>query len=212
MFARLITTVDYLTKGRAAWNIVTSYLESTARSFGIAGLPDHDEPSLQRTLVLFQAGNSPRGSEFAAQHAECVFVVASKPAIAGEYVRNIRAKVAVHGRDPQDVLGVAYMKVITGGSEAAARAESEELAAQISNEGALALMSGWSGIDFSQYGPGQPVECVETNAVRTVLHSFTNADPGRKSTLRDIARYVGIGGAGPVLVGAPEQIADQLEE
>ena len=30
--------------------------------------------------------------------------------------------------------------------------------------------------------------------------------------MRDIARYVGIGGAGPVLVGAPEQIADQLEE
>ncbi len=43
MFARLITTLDHLAKGRVAWNIVASYLESTARSFGIAGLPDHDE-------------------------------------------------------------------------------------------------------------------------------------------------------------------------
>lgn len=49
-------------------------------------------------------------------------------------------------------------------------------------------------------------------AVRAVLHSFTAADPGRLWTLRDVARFVGIGGAGPVLVGAPEQIADQLED
>ncbi|MCZ6664619.1 MAG: LLM class flavin-dependent oxidoreductase, partial [Gammaproteobacteria bacterium] len=41
-FARLITTLDHLTKGRIAWNIVTSYLESTGRSYGLPGLPDHD--------------------------------------------------------------------------------------------------------------------------------------------------------------------------
>src|SRR6266481_4171280 len=32
------------------------------------------EPSLQRTPVLYQAGSSTRGREFAATHAECVFV------------------------------------------------------------------------------------------------------------------------------------------
>jgi transposase len=32
------------------------------------------EPSPQRTPVLYQAGGSPRGRAFAAQHAECVFV------------------------------------------------------------------------------------------------------------------------------------------
>src|SRR6266704_4098454 len=42
-FARLISTLDHLTKGRVAWNIVTSYLESGARNFGRAGLPQHDE-------------------------------------------------------------------------------------------------------------------------------------------------------------------------
>ena len=30
--------------------------------------------------------------------------------------------------------------------------------------------------------------------------------------MRDLARYVGIGGAGPVLVGTPESIADQFED
>ncbi len=44
------------------------------------------------------------------------------------------------------------------------------------------------------------------------MHGFTEADPTRKWTLRDLAKYVGIGGAGPVLVGTPEQIADTFEE
>ena len=42
-FARLISTLDHLTKGRVAWNIVTSYLESAGRSYGRSGLPEHDE-------------------------------------------------------------------------------------------------------------------------------------------------------------------------
>ncbi len=42
-FARLITTLDHLTNGRVAWNIVTSYLESTGRSYGQKGLIEHDE-------------------------------------------------------------------------------------------------------------------------------------------------------------------------
>src|SRR5260370_27450114 len=36
-FARTISTLDHLTNGRIAWNIVTSYLESTGRNFGRIG-------------------------------------------------------------------------------------------------------------------------------------------------------------------------------
>ncbi|MBL6749751.1 MAG: LLM class flavin-dependent oxidoreductase [Nevskia sp.] len=270
-FARLVSTLDHLTRGRVAWNIVTSYLESTARSYGLKGLPEHDEryamadeycgvcyrlwedswaddavlcdrkrgiyadpakvrdidhrgryytvqgchlaePSPQRTPVLFQAGASPRGTDFAAAHAECVFVIGSKPQIAGQYVADIREKMRARGRDPADVLGFAYMKVIAGGTEAEARAKYNEYFEQISYDGALALMCGWSGLDLSGYDPDQPVEYVDTNAIRTMLHSFSSADPSRRWTVRDIVRYVGIGGAGPVLVGTPEQIADQLED
>ena len=53
---------------------------------------------------------------------------------------------------------------------------------------------------------------IETNAIRTIVHGFTEADPSRKWTLRDLAKYVGIGGAGPVLVGTPEQLADTFQE
>jgi long-chain alkane monooxygenase len=270
-FARLISTLDHLTKGRIGWNIVTSYLESTGRAYGLPGLPDHDEryamadeycnlcyrlwedswaddavvmdrdkgiyadpakirdidhageyykvncchisePSPQRTPVLFQAGASPRGRQFAAEHGECVFLIGSKPHVGGEYIADIREKMRARGRDPRDILCFAYMKVITGSTEAEAKAKYDEYFEQVSYDGALALLCGWSGMDLSQYEPDQPVEYIETNAIRTFLHSFTQGDPNRMWTMRDIANYVGIGGAGPVLVGAPEQIADELEE
>ncbi|PGH23609.1 hypothetical protein AJ80_02390 [Polytolypa hystricis UAMH7299] len=41
--ARRFSTVDHLTKGRVGWNIVTSYLESAARNFGLDTQIEHDE-------------------------------------------------------------------------------------------------------------------------------------------------------------------------
>ena len=269
-FARLISSLDHLTKGRIAWNIVTSFTRSAARNYGHDNLPDHDEryamadeycglcyrlwedswadgavlrdkrraiyadpagvrniehdgkyyrlhgchlcePSPQRTPVLFQAGASPRGSDFAAENAECVFVIGANPKVAGDYAHAVRGKMKNFGRSEDDVLCFAYMKIITGSTEAEARAKYDEYFGQVSYQGALALLSAWTGVDFSAYEPEQPIDYIETNAVRTVLHSFTAADPERTWTMQDIARFVGIGGAGPVLVGAPEQIADQLE-
>lgn len=269
-FARLFSTLDHLSKGRVAWNIVTSFTQSAARNFGLRDLPAHDEryemaaeycnlcyrrwedswaddavvkdkrrgiyadptkvrdidhdgkdysmhgcplcePSPQRTPVLFQAGASERGSDFAAEHAECVFLMGPTPQIAGDYARNIRTRMTKFGRDPSDVLCFGSMKIITGGTEAEARAKYDKFYSEVSYVATLALISGWTGVDFSRYEPDQPVDYIETNAARTILHSFCATDSDRRWTLRDIATYVGMGGVGPVLVGAPEQIADQLE-
>ena len=43
IFSRLISTLDHLTEGRIAWNVVTSYLDSAARSLGLEGLQPHDQ-------------------------------------------------------------------------------------------------------------------------------------------------------------------------
>ncbi|MEE3249860.1 MAG: NtaA/DmoA family FMN-dependent monooxygenase, partial [Chloroflexota bacterium] len=42
-FARQMSTLDHLTKGRVAWNIVTSYLPNAASNFGHEKLPPHEE-------------------------------------------------------------------------------------------------------------------------------------------------------------------------
>ncbi|SEG54372.1 FMN-dependent oxidoreductase, nitrilotriacetate monooxygenase family [Thermomonospora echinospora] len=41
--ARKFTTLDHLTKGRIAWNVVTSYLDSAARNLGLERQLDHDD-------------------------------------------------------------------------------------------------------------------------------------------------------------------------
>lgn len=41
--ARRFSTVDHLADGRVAWNIVTSYLDSAARNFGLDTQIEHDE-------------------------------------------------------------------------------------------------------------------------------------------------------------------------
>ncbi|PGG95312.1 hypothetical protein AJ79_10129 [Helicocarpus griseus UAMH5409] len=41
--ARRFSTVDHLSRGRVGWNIVTSYLDSAARNFGLNTQIEHDE-------------------------------------------------------------------------------------------------------------------------------------------------------------------------
>jgi long-chain alkane monooxygenase len=41
--ARRVATLDHLSKGRAAWNIVTSSLENAHRNYGETGIVQHDE-------------------------------------------------------------------------------------------------------------------------------------------------------------------------
>jgi FMN-dependent oxidoreductase (nitrilotriacetate monooxygenase family) len=42
-FARKISTLDHISRGRIAWNIVTSTQENAARNFGFDELTEHDE-------------------------------------------------------------------------------------------------------------------------------------------------------------------------
>ena len=99
-----------------------------------------------------------------------------------------------------------------GKTEEEAWAKYEELSTYISYEGALSLVSGWSGVDFSEYDPDQKIEYIETNAVRSILESLTKSSSNKKWTVRELANFAGIGGMGSVTVGTPEKIADTLEE
>src|SRR5207237_472034 len=99
---------------------------------------DHlTEPSPQRTPVLYQAGTAPRGRQFAAQHAECVFMSGPSAKIIGPRVAAIRELAAAAGRDPKEVLMFSMFTVILGRTEAEAKAKYEDYRNHISPEGAL---------------------------------------------------------------------------
>ena len=269
-FARRLSTLDHLTRGRIGWNIVTSYLDSGARNLGQESLSDHDarydyadeylevlykllegsweedavlrdrqrrlftdpakvhaiehvgkhfqvpgihlcEPSPQRTPVLYQAGASSRGKQFAAEHAECVFVAAPSKTILKKTVADIRRRAAEAGRDPRKVLIFNMQTVIVGETDAAAQAKYDDYRQYVSYEGALALISGWTGIDFGEYQPDQVLEHIHTNAIQSAVEAFSTADPNKTWTVRELADWVGIGGFGPLHVGSAQRVADELQ-
>jgi len=266
-----MSTLDHLTKGRAGWNIVSSYLDSAARNFGMKQQIKHDdryavadeymevcyklwetsweddavlrdtrsgvftepdkvhsiehygeyfqvpgyhlcEPSPQRTPVLYQAGASRRGKDFAARHAECVFVAAPSRTILKNYVSDIRRRAAGFGRDPSQLLFFNLFTVIVAPTEAEAKRKHAEYRQYVSYDGALALVSGWTGIDFGQYQRDQRLEYIENDAVQSATESLTVSDPSKIWTVEEVANWVGIGGLGPLVVGSTEQVADALEE
>src|ERR1700744_6518288 len=109
------------------------------------------EPSPQRTPGLYQAGPSPRGRQFAAQHAECAFMSGPSAKIIAPRVSAIRALASEAARNPAEILMFSMMTIILGRSEAEAKAKYADYRSHINPEGALTLMSGWTGGDFSTY-------------------------------------------------------------
>jgi alkanesulfonate monooxygenase len=168
------------------------------------------EPSPQRTPLLYQAGASGRGRQFAGRHAECVFINGPTKAAIKPYVKSLREQAAAAGRDPADLKILALATPIIGRTSAEARDKHAEYLRYVSHEGALALMSGWVGVDLSKLGLDDVVRYVKTDANQSALESFTTADPNREWTVRELAEKVAIGGRSPVLVGSGADVAEQM--
>ena len=268
-FARQISTLDHLTRGRIAWNIVTSYLPNAGTNLGFGGLPPHDEryrradeylevayklwegsweedavladtargayadpakihpidhagafyevagphlsePSPQRTPLLFQAGSSSRGRDFAATHAECVFMFASMRSLQAStgVVEDVRARAVRRGRRPEDILFFQGVTPVVGGTEAEARAKEADYLAQSSIEGGLAHMSGSVGVDLGVIDLDAPLASLETDAIQGVVKGLIASAPDKSWTFRDLARSRA---SGQFLTGTPEQVADTFE-
>jgi FMN-dependent oxidoreductase (nitrilotriacetate monooxygenase family) len=262
-FARRASTLDHLTRGRVAWNIVTSYLPNAAQNLGYSDLPAHDdryargddylevlyklweasweddavkrdrergvyadpakvhridhhgpyydvpgphlcEPSPQRTPLLFQAGSSDRGREFAARHAECVFIAGGGRA---ELIADLRARAARYGRRPEDIKICLAVSLVIGGTESEAQAKAADLNEMLSIEGGLSHMSSHLGVDLSAFDPDQPIADHEFNGVLGFLKSFAAHAPAGGLTFGDLARQQM---SGQWIVGSAEQIADKL--
>ncbi|GAA1936060.1 LLM class flavin-dependent oxidoreductase [Microbacterium aoyamense] len=271
-FARRMTTLDHLTRGRVGWNVVTGYLPSAARNLGNEDQLEHDdrydhadeylevlyklwegsweddavvfdretgvftdptkvhhighqgkhftvpgihisEPSPQRTPVIYQAGASPRGVAFAAGNAEAIFVAAPTREVLKATVGRIRDALEAAGRDRYSARIYTLLTIVTDATPEAAQAKYADYRRYASDEGALVFMSGWMGIDLSQYDLDEPVGNVPSNAIRSVIANYEeSAANGETFTVRDIAEGGAIGGLGPTIVGSGEEIADLLQD
>lgn len=265
-FARQLSTLDHLTKGRAAWNVVTSYLPNAGTNLGFEGLPTHEErygraeeylevvykllegswaddaviddrerrmyvdpdrvrpinhhgpyydvagphlsaPSIQRTPVLFQAGMSERGRDFAAQHAECVFVVGSSRS-GSSIAADLHTRAQAYGRAASDLKLIGGVAPIVGGTEAEATAKRDDYENDLSIEAGLAHISGNIGADLGDIDPDQPLETFQTERVQGFLKNLLDSAPQGTRTMGDLIKS---NLAGAWLVGSAEQVADELQ-
>lgn len=265
-FARQLSTLDHLTTGRVAWNVVTSYLPNAGSNLGFDGLPPHEErysraeeyleviykllegswaddavvndserrvyvepgrvreinhhgqyfdvagphlssPSPQRTPMLFQAGMSERGRMFAAQHAECIFVVGSSRS--GEAIaEDLHQRALSYGRSTTDIKLIGGVAPIVGGTETEALAKRAEYKENLSVEAGLAHISGNLGVDLGDVDPDQPLETFATERVQGFIKNLLDSAPPGTRTMGDLIKS---NLAGAWLTGSVEQVADELE-
>ncbi|BDD58007.1 hypothetical protein MAP00_003319 [Monascus purpureus] len=173
------------------------------------------DPSPQRTPFLFQAGTSPAGSNFAATHAEAIFVSSHSTTILRPKIDNIRKLAAEKGRDPRSLKFFATFTPVLGRTDEEARAKYEELKKYASVVGGLVLFSGWTGIDISKIPLDQDItaaDSAEAHKITSLLDAFTTTSENvPRWTPRVVAEKASIGGLGPVAVGSPATVADELE-
>ena len=127
------------------------------------------------------------------------------------YVDETHAAVLAAGRQAEQILIYAQALIITAETSEAAHEKYQDYLQYIDVEASLTLLSGWTGVDFSQFPLDATIDYIDSDAGRSALASFSAADPDKVWTVREAAQFIGLGGRGPVLVGNPQEIADQLE-
>lgn len=120
-------------------------------------------------------------------------------------VESLREQAVGEGRERDDLKIFALMSVVPDHTDEKARARYEEYQSYAQPEGALALMSGWSGIDLSAFGLDARVEKVSTQAIQASMEALGTR------TVRELGESLAVGGATPVIVGSPATVADQLQ-
>ncbi len=169
------------------------------------------EPSPQRTPVLYQAGSSGRGRDFAAGHAECVFLTGKTVPMVAPVIADIKARAVARGRASDDVLCFSLATVVVAETDALAELKLVDFQRYVSVAGALSILSTNSGIDFSTYRPDDELPRIRGDAgVHSIVDAFTVGDPSKIWTVRGIAEASALGGRGPLFVGSPQTVADGL--
>jgi FMN-dependent oxidoreductase (nitrilotriacetate monooxygenase family) len=218
--ARQFASLDHLSGGRAAWNVVTSWDAFTGENFRRGGFLPQDaryeraQAFLQTTRelfdswrgdeiiadkaagvfladgeagrfahrdahfdisgrfnvprspqgrpVVFQAGDSDEGREFAAASADAIFSRHSTLADGRTFYADVKRRLARHGRSPDQLLILPAATFVLADTDAAAR----ELAIQVrrqqvSGQTAIKFLEQLWNRDLSGYDPDGPLPGID---------------------------------------------------
>jgi len=278
--ARRLATLDHLSGGRAAWNVVTSFDAFTGENFRRGGfLAEADRYSRaaeflhtarelwdswaddavradaatgefvgpgagvfahrgrhfdiagrfntprgpQGHPVVIQAGESDAGREFAAQDADLIFSKYNRLDEARAFYRDVKGRLARHGRSPGDLLVIPTATAVVADSDEEATAYADEITrAQVGPQTAIAHLEAVWGRDLSAYDPDGPLPEVDPEPDSLVLQGHSVFRKGREETARrwrKLAEERGLSirelvievHGGQTFVGSPRTVADAID-
>ena len=166
--------------------------------------------SPQGRPVFVQAGGSPRGRAFAAQHADSIIATATGIDGMKAYRDDVRRHAVSFGRNPDDikVLFLVYPILAETDDEALAKRE-RMVSSPRFIERALASVSTVTDIDFSKYPLDEPLPRLTTNGEQGSLDKFAQWGSGK--TLRQLAmERFGAVGSDVDFVGSPDTVAERM--
>lgn len=218
--ARQFATLDHLSEGRAAWNVVTSWDAFTGENFRRGGFLTEDQRydraqsflaaaqtlfdswrgdeivadkdsgvflsdphagefayhdahfdisgrfnvprSPQGRPVIFQAGDSDRGREFAASGADAIFSRHGTLVEGQAFFADVKGRLAKYGRHPDELLVLPAATFVLGDTDAEAADVARDVRlAQVSPATAIKFLERLWNRDLSDHDPDGPLPSVD---------------------------------------------------
>ncbi|WP_329129207.1 NtaA/DmoA family FMN-dependent monooxygenase [Streptomyces sp. NBC_01476] len=281
--ARQFASLDHLSAGRAAWNVVTSWDAFTGENFRrggflaqsdrytraqrfletggelfdswrgdeivadkesgrfltdpAAGAFRHKDEhfdiagrfnvprSPQGRPVIFQAGDSDEGREFAASSADAIFSRYAELEAGQAFYRDVKGRLERYGRTPDEVLILPAATFVLGDTDAEAQEKAHQVRrSQVSGQTAIKLLEQVWNRDLSAYDPEGPLPQIDPDpgehtvargraSVRSVRDPLATAREWRelaaaeKLSIRDLIIKTS---ARQTFIGSPRTVAGTI--
>ncbi|AFA71212.1 putative nitrilotriacetate monooxygenase component A [Gordonia polyisoprenivorans VH2] len=237
--ARRLGDLDYLSGGRFGWNVVTTAGPVAARNFGRDAEPDHalryqraadfvDRVvaawsertrlvSPQGRPVVVQAGGSSDGKRLAARVGEVIFSADQDIDSARAFRTELRDGAASFGRNPEEIVILPGLSTVLGSTEAEALERRETLDNLLPDAYARQRLSGQLGFSVEGLDDAEPiprellVDPDEAGGSQTFYRVVREIIDRENPTLGQLLKKLSGGGGHRIVVGTPEQIADDIE-
>ena len=237
--ARSLATLDHLSNGRAAWNIVTSFQDAEAANFGqdaqrsreqrydradefmqvacalwfkVRG-PLNVSRSPQGRPVFVQAGASDRGRDFAARWAEVVFVTHSAPDAARAFRYDLRTRAERFGRDPDAIKVLPGIVPIVADSRHDAETQRDLLASLSHPEAGLSTLSYHLGVDLSRLPQDDVLpETLQVPGVEGHYREVAELTRRTGLSVAALGQQYGAGRTAGGFTGTASDVADRMQE
>ncbi|HLM90428.1 MAG TPA: LLM class flavin-dependent oxidoreductase [Streptosporangiaceae bacterium] len=183
------------------------YINHAGRYYRVSG-PHLCEPSPQRTPVIFQAGVSGAGRQFAGKHAEAIFIGGRSIDEVKFFIDDIRRIARAEGRDGADIKFFPGVNIIVG-------RDADEVAVKVRDYQRLRSVDGYlahnrSRIDWTRYNRAERVGAIAERGDPGSAGILDQYPPDR--TVGEILDSLGALSRPFSVAGTPDVVADRLGE